>query len=176
MNVSDAGRAKIIEREGVRLRPYLDTKGIPTIGIGCTEYANGRKVAITDPPITRAEVDRLFEATLARFATGVERLLTRVPSQNQFDAMVSLAYNIGLGGFGRSTVLARFNAGDIQGAGAAFDMWHKPPEVIGRRNGERDQFLAVPVAQASRPAPAPAQPARSGGFWNFILSLFGRKA
>ena len=178
MRVSDAGRAKIIEREGVRLKPYADTKGLWTIGMGNRFYPDGRPVKQGDPPITRAQADEMFRVTLDQFASGVERALTRTPSQAQFDAMVSFAYNIGLGGFQRSSVLMKFNAGDIQGAAKAFDLYHIPPEIVGRRNGERMQFLNG--SDVSRPAtpPAPPTPAPNPwvALWNFIMAIFRRKS
>ena len=177
MQVSDAGRAKIIEREGVRLKPYRDTVGVPTIGMGNTTYPDGRKVTMADPPITRAQADAMFRATLDRFAAGVSAALTRTPSQAQFDAMVSFAYNIGLGGFQRSSVLLKFNAGDIQGAAKAFDLYHIPPEIVGRRNGERMQFLnGSDVSPAAPPAPPVPAPNPWLALWNFIMSFFRRKS
>ena len=184
MHVSDEGRAKLIAREGVRLHPYCDSAGVPTIGIGCTFYPDGRRVTLDDQPITRAQADQMFAVLLVRFASGVESALTRQPTQEQFDAMVSLAFNIGIGGFKGSTVVKKFNAGDIQGAADAFLMWNRPPEIIGRRTGERDQFLSgatvkeplqvAPVVKDSLIPAAPVSP------WvtllRFILSLFKRRS
>lgn len=180
MRVSDDGRARLIAREGVRLHPYLDTKRIPTIGMGNTTYPDGRKVTMADPPITRAQADAMFAVTLDRFASGVASALTRTPQQREFDAMVSLAYNIGLGGFRGSTVLRKFNAGDIEGAAFAFMLWDKPSDIIDRREGEMEQFLpgskeryikkklgmldanpgaSVPInATTPQPEPEPASP------------------
>ncbi len=162
MKVSDAGRQKLKIREGERLRPYPDSKGIPTIGVGITSYPDGRAVTMADPPLTPERSDALFRETLGRFERAVNAVLTRTPSQAQFDAMVSLAFNIGPAGFQRSTVVKRFNEGDVQGAADAFLMWNKPPEIMDRRRGERLQFLAgsdVSAPSAPRAEPGPAAPA-----------------
>jgi GH24 family phage-related lysozyme (muramidase) len=75
---------------------------------------------------TQAEADARFEQHLAQFAAGVEkRIEGAATSQSQFDAMVSLAYNIGLGNFGTSTLLKKHKAGDKAGAAAEFAKWNK---------------------------------------------------
>jgi lysozyme len=67
----------------------------------------------------------MFAMALAPRERAVERLCTLKPNQNQFDAMVSLVYNIGEGGFAKSSVLKAHNAGDFQGAAKAFLLWNK---------------------------------------------------
>lgn len=76
--------------------------------------------------ITQDEADRRFRARLANeFEPGVEAMLQLVPTVSQFGAMCALAYNIGLAAFRTSTVLRKFNAGDMAGAQAAFLLWNK---------------------------------------------------
>lgn len=102
-----------------RIVAYLDPVGIPTIGYGHT----GPDVTMDDvgrKEITLEQAELLLRADLKRFEDGVQNFLTRAATQAQFDAMVSLAYNIGLSAFKKSTVLERFNAGDIEGAAEAF--------------------------------------------------------
>jgi hypothetical protein len=74
----------------------------------------------------------------------------RVPlTQGQFDALVSLCFNIGGSGFRKSTVVRRLNEGNYRGAADAFLMWNKPPEIMGRRRSEYKQFLAATSKSAA---------------------------
>lgn len=141
MRTSDQGRAKLEAREGKRLKAYRDTVGVWTIGIGHTTAA-GAPTVTPGMVITDAECDAIFARDLIKYEKAVNDAV-RVPlKQNQFDALVSLCYNIGPGAFAKSTVVKMINAGDLARAGDAFMMWNKPPEIIGRRQTERTQFLA----------------------------------
>ena len=85
-----------------------------------------RQVATLQTVWTQEQCDRRFEMHLAQFEEGVRDGIGKAPTtQAQFDAMVCLAYNIGVNAFQRSTVLRRHNAGDYAGAAAAFAMWNK---------------------------------------------------
>lgn len=141
--------------EGLRLTGYLDAVNVPTIGWGHTEmaggeinYADGTKTSkvIVGKTITRQEASRLKRRDMAKFDEGVMRLLTRSPRQHQFDAMASLAFNIGLGNFQKSSVLRKFNAGDFVGAANAFLLWNKAKGRVlagltRRREAEKALFL-----------------------------------
>ena len=139
MKTSAAGRAAIERREGRRLSAYRDTRGIWTIGVG--HAATGRSprpyVGMT---ITEAECDAILEADLAPVEAVVDRIKVPV-SQNEFDALVSLGFNIGVGGLGRSLVIRRLNVGDVRGAANAFMDWAKPAVLAVRRREEMAQFL-----------------------------------
>lgn len=112
--------------EGCRLEAYPDPgsrDGNPwTIGWGSTGPGIARGVKWT-----QAEADARFERDLnEEYAAGVAKLLGDAPTtQNQFDALVSLAYNIGLTALRGSTVLRKHKAGDYLGAARAFLMWNK---------------------------------------------------
>ena len=153
MRTSTAGVAAIRRREGCRLTAYRDTVGVWTIGVGHTGRA-------APPPVTpgmcisAAEADAMLAADLLPFEATVERAVNHPLTQNQFDACVSLAFNIGGPGFAGSTVVHKCNAGDLAGAADAFLMWHHPPELAERRSAERAQFLAPDRA------PAPSTPTR----------------
>ncbi len=145
MKTSATGRALIEQREGRRLAAYADSRGILTIGVGHT----GR----TSPPpvhagmtITDAACDAMLAADLAPVETAIVACVTVPLSQNEFDALASLAFNIGVGGLRRSLVVRRLNAGDIAGAAAAFMLWDRPVELTGRRVAERKQFLTPDAA------------------------------
>ena len=98
--------------------------------------------------VVDSRAPRLRLRFLARFERGVDRLVAgSFTSQVQFNAMVSLAYNIGLGGFQRSSVLRHHRAGNKLRAAASFLMWVKAarktlPGLVRRRNAERRMYLA----------------------------------
>lgn len=105
--------------EGFRAEAYRDLGGVWTIGYGFTE---GVKKGDT---ITREEADARLLIELQKFADGVDAMCSAPVSQNQLDAMVSLAYNIGLGAFARSSVLRMHNIGAPEAAVRAFSLWNK---------------------------------------------------
>lgn len=161
MRMSDKGRAALTKREGVRLKAYKDSVGVLTIGIGHTSAAGPPNVT-PDLVISAAECDQIFSRDLIQYETAVNAACKRDLNQNQFDACVSLCYNIGTGAFARSTVVKRINTADFDGAADAFLMWNRPPEIIGRRKTEVAQFK-TPVSGAVPPPPdipAPKPPAK----------------
>lgn len=139
MKTSDDGRAKLKRREGVRLSAYLDSVGVWTIGVGHTSAAGEPKVT-PGLTITAQECDRIFARDLVKYESAVNAAVKVPIVQYEFDALTSLCYNIGPGGFARSSVVRKLNAGDRIGAAHAFMMWNKPPEIIGRRASEMRQF------------------------------------
>jgi len=142
MRLNDNGHDELHKREGLRLKPYLDTQGIPTIAMGNTYYLDGKKVTIKDKPLTMREAYKLGRITSDNFAKQVNELLTKEVTQNQFNALVSLAYNIGINGFAKSTVLKRVNTNPNDPTiKNAFMMWTKNKELIGRRKSEVEQYF-----------------------------------
>jgi lysozyme len=141
MTTSPAGRKAIEQREGVRLQAYRDSVGIWTIGVGHAATSNVPPIPKAGMKITAEEADRLLTADLKRYESTVN-LAVKVPlTQNQFDACVSLCFNIGQKGFAHSTVVARINKRDYHGAADAFLLWSHPDVLRGRRRAERAQFL-----------------------------------
>jgi len=145
---SDALRL-IKEFEGFSPKAYPDpaTGGEPiTIGYGATAAAGvGIKPKLGDT-ITEAQATDYLKRAVDKFASQIMPKVTRAATGNQFGAMVSLAYNIGPGAFIKSTVLRKFNAGDIHGAADAFLMWNKAGGKVmagltRRRKAERALFL-----------------------------------
>ena len=124
MKTSGTGVAVIQHYESCELKAYPDpaTGGDPwTVGWGCTGPDICRGTTIT-----QSEADIMFAKRLAReFEPGVTAALTKPCTQGQFDAMVCLAFNIGLGAFRVSTLVRKFNAGDIAGASQQFLRWDK---------------------------------------------------
>lgn len=122
---SPAGVKLMHQFEGCRLSAYADPgsdDGHPwTIGWGSTGPGIAKGVVWT-----QQQADDRFVADLAKFAAKVRDVLGgTATTQAQFDAMVSLAYNIGMKALGGSTVLRKHRAGDYAGAQAAFSMWNK---------------------------------------------------
>jgi lysozyme len=101
--------ANVIKQfEGLRLVAYQDSAGIWTIGYGLTRYPNGQPVRQGDE-ITPLQAEQYFMETLTTFSQGVEDLINVELTTNQFAALVSLAYNIGLTAFRNSTILDMVN-------------------------------------------------------------------
>ena len=109
MKIDKRGLDLIKEFEGLKLSPYLCSAKVPTIGYGNTFYENGTKVKMTDPPITRQRADALLILIADRFSTQVKDLVKKPITQNQFNALVSFAFNVGVTALGRSTLLRLVN-------------------------------------------------------------------
>lgn len=146
MRVSDHGIEFIKNEEGVVLHPYKDSRGIWTIGIGSTYWENGEPVRYTDKPITLARALLLFHTTIKRYEDQVNASVKSKLTQNQFDALVSLCYNIGTSGFETSTVarVANINPNSKM-ITAAFKMWKKAGSnltaLLGRRTREAKLYF-----------------------------------
>jgi hypothetical protein len=91
--------------------------------------------------ITLQQCDTILSRDLKDCEAAVNRAVEAAISQNAFDACVSLAFNIGAPGFVGSTVVREINADNMQAAADAFLLWDHPPELLGRRKGEKAQFL-----------------------------------
>lgn len=111
--------------EGFRSKPYKCPAGIPTIGYGSTFYINSEKVSMYDSEISETFASELLETVLNDFAKKVDNIIKVSLNQNQFDALVSFTYNIGIGAFTKSTLLKKLNNVDFQGASNEFIRWNK---------------------------------------------------
>lgn len=139
--VNKATADLIKHNEGCRLEAYQDSVGVWTIGYGHTgpDVTEGLSV-------TQDEAEALLRQDLEKFQDGVDAAIGADTSDNQYGAMVSLAFNIGLGNFCGSSVLRTHNAGDHQAAADAFLMWNKAggrvlPGLDRRRHEERALYL-----------------------------------
>lgn len=177
MRVSDRAVTAIKQWEGLRTKAYRDVVGVWTIGYGHASTAGGPKVT-PGMVITEAEAERILRNDLREFEEGVLKRCTRTPNQNQFDGMVSLSFNIGLGAFGKSTCLRRFNAGDFKGAAEALQWFNKAggkvyKGLVRRRAREAQWFLEAPgenppVDYERKEQPAPTHP--PAGFLPVIIA------
>ena len=108
MKLNTQGYRLICMFEGFSAKPYLCSAKVPTIGYGNT-YLNGKKVTLLDKPITELEAFEMFKAIADKFADKVSKLVTAPIDQAQFNALVSLTYNIGPANFQKSTLLRKVN-------------------------------------------------------------------
>jgi len=95
--------------EGLSLRPYLDTARIPTIGYGTIKYPSGKRVTMQDSRITVSEAFSYLMNDVANFAKSIDKLVKVPLTQNQYDAIVSFTYNVGIGALKSSTLLRKLN-------------------------------------------------------------------
>lgn len=122
MEINEAGKDIIKFYESLRLKTYLDTGKILSIGYGHT----GPEVKM-GMVISQKEAIEIFDKDISKFQEGVKKLIKSkaTTTQNQFSAMVSLAFNIGLGAFSRSSVLRFHNLGQYEKAANSFGLWIK---------------------------------------------------
>ncbi|WP_321782279.1 lysozyme [Paraburkholderia sp. J94] len=145
MKINSAGISLIKQYEGLFLITYADVVGVLTIGYGHT--GSDVKPGLI---ITQTQADQLLDDDLARFEKGVSRL-ARVPlNPNQFSALVSFSFNLGLGNLGNSTLLRDLNRGDYVAAANQFPRWDRAggrelPGLLKRRRAEQALFL-TPLA------------------------------
>ena len=138
MRISEQGIELLIEREALRTKAYLDTVGVPTIGVGHT----GPEVYL-GLEWSRQKCIEAFHEDLARFEDAINSHVTVNLTQYQFDALVSFSFNVGISAFIGSTLLKKINANSMDEAATQFDRWHIPVEITSRRNGEKLQFQGI---------------------------------
>lgn len=146
MEMSKNGLALLKSFEGCELTAYQDSVGVWTIGYGWTQPVNGKPVS-KGMTITQDTADSLLCSGVVQYEKGVTGLVKVVVNQNQFDALVDFAYNLGVKALEGSTLLKKLNAGDYAGAADEFPKWNKAGgEVLNglvkRRAAERSLFLS----------------------------------
>lgn len=158
MKTSNAAKEMIKHHEGVRNKPYLCPAKLWTIGVGHVLYPEQAKLKLDDRKSmwlhpednrvwTAEQIDALFTLDLARFESGVARYCpASVNNQNHFDALVSFAFNLGLGSLQKSGLRMKYNRGEYQEAADEFPKWAKAggkvlKGLLNRRNDERALFL-----------------------------------
>ncbi len=140
MKTSERGIALIKQFEGCKLKAYKCAAGVWTIGVGHTLNVKDGDT------ITQKRADNLLAIDLAATEITVERNVKPKINQEMFDALVSLAFNIGVGHFVSSTVLRECNSCDYVAAADGFTLWNKGggkilPGLVKRRAAERQLFL-----------------------------------
>ena len=144
--ISQKGLELISQFEGLSLKPYLDAVNIPTIGYGSTFYEDGTKVTMGDSEITKERALLLLRNVVQKFEKSVTTSVKVPINQNQFDALMSLVYNIGTGNFNNSTLLKLLNANKYEEAANEFLKWNKAggkvlAGLMNRRQKEMELFL-----------------------------------
>ena len=144
MTISQKGLDLIKQFEGLKLKAYSDSVNVPTIGYGTTVYPSGIKVKIGDT-CTLQEAETYLRTDVNRRAAAVGEIGV---NQNQFDAILSFCYNLGLGAWNKSTlrkkVLANPNDPAIE---AEFNKWNKAAGkvlngLVKRRQAEADLYFS----------------------------------
>lgn len=144
MRTSEVGIAFIKGWEGFRGEAYQDSVGVWTIGYGHTMSVK------PGDTITEENAAALLKAELIGYENTVERVVSEELAQHEFDALVSLCYNIGGNNFSRSSVVRLIAAGDRPRAADAFLLWGKATVngkltplkgLLNRRKAERLVFL-----------------------------------
>ena len=148
MILNNKGYLLITKHEGLKLKPYLCPAKIPTIGYGNTYYPDGKRVTLLDKDITKQQAFDMFKEIANRFAKRVDTLVTSNINQNQFNSLVSFAYNVGTGNFSTSTLLKKVNKNpnDLT-IKDEFLKWNKAGGKVlngltNRRNEEADLYFS----------------------------------
>jgi lysozyme len=159
MTISEAGIQLIKSFEGCHNSPYKCPADLWTIGYGRVLYPDQARLKTGERasyPLRSEhnrlwnadEIDALLEADLDRFSAGVRRLCAAAAdNQCHLDAMVSFAFNVGLGNLQSSTLRMKYNRADYQGAADEFLKWNKAGGKVlrgleRRREAERALFLS----------------------------------
>jgi lysozyme len=154
--------------ESLQLMAYLCPAGVPSIGYGHTKTVTADDVR-RRKRISAAVADGLLAADLAEFEAGVLALCRVAPNENQLGAMVCLAFNIGLAGFAKSSVLKAHNRGDFESAARAFCLWNKAtvggkkvvlPGLVSRRAAEAALYLKPVEGHKAETLPQSVEPER----------------
>jgi lysozyme len=157
MQINNATIDLIKKYEGFKAEAYLCPAGVWTIGYGITAGAGIGVDPKRGDRVTREQADQHLRAALDRFARQIRPLITAPINDNEFGAFLSLAYNIGVGGFRRSSALRHFNAGDKAKAAEAIKLWNRATvggkrqilQGLANRRAEEVALFQTPVT--SRP-------------------------
>lgn len=151
MNISQKGLDLIIKFEGLRLEAYTATenersRGIWTIGYGSISWPNGEPVRQGEKLSNKEEAIDLLVETVRPRVEAINQLVEAPLSQNQFDALVSFVFNVGIGAFRGSTLRKVLNNKDYIAAAGQFQRWNKQsgkvlPGLVNRRRAEQDLFM-----------------------------------
>jgi lysozyme len=147
MKTSAAGIQAIMLREGFETVGYADSRGIPTNGCGHAATGGPPKVWVGQV-WTTATVLSVLADDLAKEEAAINAAVKVPLTQNQFDALVSITFNIGVPGMLGSSFLKELNAGNYQECAKDFMNWTTPKSLTGRRQGEQAQFLRPDTPEA----------------------------
>ena len=156
MKISQAAIDLVKKWEGFKAEAYRDPVGVWTIGYGTTAMAGVGIIPHPGLTITEAEAETYLQLGLEKFARAIRPNIRQPANDNQFGAMLSLAYNIGPTAFNRSTLLRKFNAGDVTGAAEEFKRWNMAGGQVlrglTRRRADEKALFLTPLKPAKKPA------------------------
>ena len=144
MTAADIVAALCRRFEGWRSRPYVCPAGVPTIGYGATHYLDGRRVTMSDPPISRETGERLLMRQITgTYLPGALALCPTADTDGRKAALADFAFNLGLTRLKGSTLRRRVLAGDWDGARTELMRWTRGggrvlPGLVARRRAEVD--------------------------------------
>jgi lysozyme len=143
-----AGIEIIKKYEGFSADPYFCPAGVPTIGYGSTRWFDGARISMDSRTISRDDATRLLQMELHHIELAVPRLIKAPLTQNQFDALASFTFNLGSGRLQSSTLRAKVNRLDYDGAADEFPKWRRAagkilPGLVRRRAEERQLWLTT---------------------------------
>jgi lysozyme len=141
MAIAKSTLSFITKEEGLRNKAYKDSKGLWTIGVG--HLIKPDEQHLLTATLTDEQVEELLQSDLRWCQDSVDNNVKVPLTQNQYDALYSLCFNIGETNFRKSTVLRKINENDLKGAADAILMWNKPEVLINRRKRERALFLGA---------------------------------
>ncbi|WP_008314190.1 lysozyme [Leptolyngbya sp. PCC 6406] len=149
--INAAGLKLIKTFEGRELRAYQDSVKVWTIGYGHTSMAGPPEVT-PNMTITAEQAEEILKQDLRKFEQGIRDRVSVTLDSNQFSALVSFAFNVGLGAFQNSTMRRLLNSRDYNGAANEFPRWVKAggqtlQGLVRRRNAERALFLGQNYSQ-----------------------------
>jgi lysozyme len=148
VRTGEVGVELIKKYEGFSARPYLCPANVPTIGFGSTRWFDGYHITMDSRTISRDDATRLLQMELHHIESAVPQLIKAPLTQNQFDALASFTFNLGSGRLQSSTLRARVNRLDYDGAADEFPKWCKAankvlPGLVRRRAEERQLWLTT---------------------------------
>lgn len=155
--MSDHGRALLIQWEGFKPKQYLDSAGLPTIGVGhlitpaertSKQIKIGTATVSTTATLTDAQVNTLLIQDLVRFETAVTSFVVVDLKQNQYDALVSFAFNLGTTTLKTCTLLKELNARNYDAVPTQMRRFvnsdgHPVPGLVNRRENEVKLWLGT---------------------------------
>jgi lysozyme len=158
MKVDERVLEMLRHHEGVRVRPYRCPALLWTVGVGHVidpkhigvKLEDRKNLPIPDGwdrTLSMDEVNKILSEDLGRFEAGVRRLCPDGLTPGRFGALVSFAFNVGLGNLQRSSIRMKHNRGEYEEAAEAFMMWTKAggkelPGLVKRRKDERNLYLS----------------------------------
>ena len=171
MRMTEEGLALIRSFEGFRGEAYRDAVGVWTIGFGHTSMAGPPEVTPA-LRITREEANAILARDVEKFAGGVREAVKVPLNDAQFSALVSFAYNVGLGALRGSSVLKAVNARDFAEVPRCLNLWVKArgrtlPGLVKRRAVEGALF----ARDVSTPVAPPTSPTNNNTLWRVLAAM-----